>query len=107
MAFAVALFVFTTYAPMAARLPQPADFGFRFAVRGCPTETFDSFTGLFTKELGGPGFPRPSATTHLSLTAQQMQTVSDNAAAIGFFDYAARFDGTRVGEGRVATQFIP
>ena len=101
--FVVALFVFTTTSPMAAALPQSTDFGFRLAVRDCPTETFDSFSGLFTKELGGPGFPRPSATTLLALSAQQMQTVSANVAAIEFFDYPARFVGIPIGQHEVTT----
>jgi len=76
--------------------PQP-NFRFRFSVRDCPTETFDSFTGLFMKGLGGGGFPPPTATTNLFLSAQQLQTISDRVTAIGFFDYPARFIGIPLG----------
>src|SRR5713101_7498276 len=57
----------------AAAQTQPVEFGFRIVVKHCLAETFDSFTGVFTKELGGEGFPRPSVTTRLTLTSPQME----------------------------------
>jgi hypothetical protein len=80
----------------AIRADQAGDFGFRFQVGDCLTETFDTFTGVFTKDLGGE--PPRSATVQLSLPDAQMGTIYQTIDKIGFFGYPSRFVG--IAEGR-------
>jgi hypothetical protein len=56
-----------------AQATQASGFGFRFQVGDCLTETFDSFTGVFTKDLGGE--PARLVAAQLSLSESQMNTV--------------------------------
>ena len=74
---------------------QAADFGFRFQVGDCLTETFDTFTGAFTKDVGG--YPARIVTAHISLTDAQMGTIYQTIEKIGFFDYPSRFVGVAEG----------
>jgi hypothetical protein len=79
--------------PLAAE--RAADFGFRFQVGDCLTETFDTFTGVFTKDLGGE--PARSAPVPLSLPEAQMGTIYQTIEKIRFFDYPSQFVGVSKG----------
>ena len=74
---------------------QAADFGFRFSVGSCLTERLDTFTGLFTKELGG--YPVQTASSHVVLTDAQMAAIDRAVADIRFFDYPSPFNGVQTG----------
>lgn len=79
----------------ADRMGQASDFGFRLSVQLCLTETVDTFTSMFTKELGGD--PPRSATAQLSLSDAQMGTIYQTMEKIRLFDYPSQFDGVRDG----------
>jgi hypothetical protein len=85
----------------AAARAQAAEFGFRFEVGDCLTETFDSFTGLFTKELGGE--PARSVTARLSLSESQMSTIRQTVDEIRFLDYPSPYWGVPAGLKEVRT----
>jgi hypothetical protein len=75
---------------------EPAvDFGFRLEVGDCLTEKFDSFSGEFSKDLGGE--PARSAATRFSLTDVQMRTIYQTMEKIRFFDYLSPFNGVPSG----------
>jgi len=91
VAVVVFLAVCSQGATTALYVEQGADFGFRFQVGDCLTETFDTFTGVFTKDVGG--YPARIVTTHISLTDAQMGTIYQTIEKIGFFDYPTQFFG--------------
>jgi hypothetical protein len=72
---------------------QAGDFGFRFAVEHCWTERLDTFSGIFTKNLGG--WPARTVTAPIMLTDAQMSEVYRTIEDIGFFDYPSAFVGVR------------
>jgi len=72
---------------------QAGDFGFRFAVEHCLTERLDTFSGIFTKNLGG--WPARTVTAPIVLTDAQMGEVYRTIENIGFFDYPSAFVGVR------------
>jgi hypothetical protein len=87
--------VLLLYAPKAnTAAAQAADFGFRFDVGDCPTERLDTFTGIFTKDLGGS---LGTATAHIALTDAQMSAIYRTIENIRFFDYPTVFVGGRPG----------
>jgi len=96
MVAAVGLFVgFCQRAGAPEVLAQAPDFGFRFQFGMCMTSTFDTFTGVFTRELGGD--PPRSVTTSLSLSDAQMVAIRRTLDKIRFFDYPNRFIGVPAG----------
>jgi hypothetical protein len=85
---------------------QAGDFGFRFEVGSCPgppvkdlpngvIERLDTFTGVFTENLGGE--PARSVTAKISLTDAQMTTIYRTIESIRFFDYPSTFVGVPAG----------
>src|SRR5262245_61198502 len=70
---------------------DPPPLSFRFVARHCLAESYDSTTGLFTKELSPRGIPIPLATTRLTLALAQMQAISMKLQEIEFFAYPSRF----------------
>ena len=80
---------------------QAADFGFRFEVGDCLTERLDTFSGVFTKELGGDA--ARTATAHLSLTESQMTAIYRAIEDIRFVDFPATFQGVPAGTQEVTT----
>jgi hypothetical protein len=87
-----------------ARATQTSGFGFRFQVGDCLTETFDSFTGVFTKNLGGE--PERLVTAQLSLSESQMNTIHQTIEEIRFVDYPSQYRGVPSGL-KVVTTFGP
>ena len=87
-----------------ADVDQRADFGFRFSAQRCVTESIDTFTGVFTKELGGE--PSRTATVQLSLSDAQMGTIYQTIEKIRFFDYPSPFYGVPKGISTI-TEFGP
>jgi hypothetical protein len=83
---------------------QVPGFGFRFQVGDCLTETFDSFTGVFTKDLGGE--PARLVTAQLSLSESQMKTIHQMIEEIRFVDYPSQYHGVPTGL-KVVTTFHP
>src|SRR2546429_7080336 len=66
--------VLLLYAPKAdTAAAQAADFGFRFEVGDCLTERLDTFSGVFTKNLGGE--PTETVKAQIYLTDAQMSTI--------------------------------
>jgi hypothetical protein len=86
--------VLLIYAPSTHAAAQAGDFGFRFAVGDCAAERFDTFTGIFTKDLGGS---LGSATAHIALTDAQMSSIYRTIENIRFFDYPTAFVGVPPG----------
>ena len=80
---------------------QPADFGFRFEVRDCLAERLDTFSGIFTKDLGGS--PGRTVKAQIALTDAQMSTIYRTIESIKFFDYPATFVGVATGVPEVTT----
>jgi len=80
---------------------QAADFGFRFEVGDCPAERFDTFSGVFTKDLGGE--VARTVTARMSLTDAQMMAIYSAVEHIRFFDYPSTFDGVPTGVQEVTT----
>jgi hypothetical protein len=78
-----------------ARAAQPGDFGFRFEIGSCLPERFDTFTGLFTKSLGGGQI----GTANITLTDAQMTDIHETIQKIRFFDYPSNFSGVPTGLG--------
>jgi hypothetical protein len=74
---------------------QAADFGFRFDVGDCLGESLDTFTGMFTKDLGGS--PRRSVTAHIVLPRANMTAIHDRIETIHFFDYPSDYSGVPLG----------
>src|SRR5262249_15494696 len=72
---------------------QASDFGFRFEVGDCSTERLDTFSGIFTKNLGG--WPARIVTAPIVLTDAQMSEVYRTIENIRFFDYPSAFVGVR------------
>jgi hypothetical protein len=88
--------VFLLYAPKGNTFAAQADdFGIRFEVGDCLTERLDTFTGVFTKNLGGE--PGRTVTAHISLTGAQMSAIFQTIENIRFFDYPYEFDGVPPG----------
>jgi hypothetical protein len=87
-----------------AQATQASGFGFRFQVGDCLTETFDSFTGVFTKDLGGE--PARLVTAQLSLSESQMNTIHQTIEEIRFVDYPSQYSGVPSGL-KVITTFHP
>jgi len=87
-----------------AQATQAAGFGFRFQVGDCLAETFDSFTGVFTKNLGGD--PARLVTAQLSLSESQMNTIRQTIEEIRFVDYPSQYSGVPTGL-QVVTTFGP
>ena len=95
------LFLAHWSSPRAQSLAEPAgDFGFRLEVWDCLTETFDTSSGVFSKDLGG--VPARSGTTRLSLTDLQMRTIYQTMEKIRFFDYPSPVNGVPSGLREVA-----
>jgi hypothetical protein len=80
---------------------QAADFGFRFEVGDCLTERFDTFSGVFTKNLGGE--LARTATAQISLTDAQMTAIHRAIENIRFFDYPSTFVGVPPGVQEITT----
>jgi hypothetical protein len=80
---------------------QAADFGFRFEVGDCLTERLDTFSGVFTKDLGGD--PNRTATAHIVLTDPQMRAIYRAIEDIRFFDFPPTFRGVPSGVHEVTT----
>jgi hypothetical protein len=74
---------------------QAGDFGFRFEVGHCLTERLDTFSGIFTKNLGG--WPARTVTAPIVLTDAQMSAIYRTIENIRFFDYPSRFVGVPAG----------
>jgi hypothetical protein len=72
---------------------QAANFGFRFSFGSCLTERLDTFTGMFSKELGDGR----TATAHIVLTEAQMTAIHRGIEDIKFFDYPSPFNGVPTG----------
>lgn len=88
--------------PSAQTQPQPpGDFGFRFEVRRCLTEKFDTFSGEFSEELGGE--PARCATARFSLADSRMRAIYQMIEKVRFFDLAPVFDGVPTGASQVMT----
>jgi hypothetical protein len=83
------------YAPNTHAAPQAGDFWFRFAVGDCAAERFDTFSGVFMKDMGGS--PTRTATAHIALTDAQMSSIYRTIENIRFFDYPTVFVGVRPG----------
>jgi len=83
---------------------QAGDFGFRFEVEHCLTEQLDTFSGIFTKNLGG--WPARTVTAPIALTDAQMSEVYRTIENIGFFDYPSAFVGVRK-DAKVITETRP
>jgi hypothetical protein len=87
---------------MDLRQLQPAgDFGFRFEVGDCLTEKFDTFSGVFSKNLGGT--PARSVTAQFTLTDAQMRTIYQTVEKVRFFDLTSPFKGVPPGLNEVTT----
>jgi hypothetical protein len=71
---------------------QATDFGFRLEVGDCLTERFDTFSGVFTKDLG-----KETVTAAFALTDAQMGTIYHTIERIRFFDYPSLFSGVPAG----------
>ena len=84
-----------------ASATQAAGFGFRFQLGNCLTETFDSSTGVFTKDLGGE--PARLVTAQLSLSESQMNTIQQTIEEIRFVDYPSQYNGVPPGLETVTT----
>jgi hypothetical protein len=96
------LFLAHSPSPRAQSQAEPAgDFGFRLEVGDCLTETFDTFSGVFSKDLGGD--PGRSATTRFSLTDLQMRAIYQTMEQIRLFDYPSPFNGVPSGLSEVGT----
>jgi len=93
LAAGIACLLYTTSSLAAAG--QAGDFGFRFSVGDCLTERLDTFTGVFTKELGGD--PAQTASAHIALTDSQMAAIDRAIRDIRFFDYPSPFNGVQTG----------
>jgi hypothetical protein len=83
---------------------QAGDFGFRFEVGDCSTERLDTFSGIFTKNLGG--WPARIVTAPIVLTDAQMSTIYRTIERIRFFDYPSTFVGVPAGVHEV-TRTVP
>lgn len=82
-----------------SQLFPSGDFGFRFEVGDCLTETFDTFSGVFTKDLGGE--PQQSVTARFVLNEGQMRTVYQAIESLRFFDIPSSFIGIPLGRTEV------
>lgn len=83
----LALFVAAEQTPLGT---QPStEFGFRFRYTLCTASSFDTFTGAYTRELGGD--PPQWATAILSLSDAEMRVIADALQAIDFFSYPSVF----------------
>jgi hypothetical protein len=76
-----------TRQPTSTATPRPTDtptsrFGFTLSYGTCYTETVDTFEGVYTRDADAH-----SATVSITFTEQQMTTIQEKAAEIGFFDY--------------------
>jgi len=78
---------------------QANDFAFRFRVGDCLPERLDTFSGTFTKDLGG--YPPQLATTRLALTNAQMTDIFRTIEEIRFFEYPASFVGIAAGAAEI------
>ena len=83
---------------------QAADFGFRFEVGDCLAERLDTFSGIFTKDLGGS--PGRTVTAQITLTDAQMSAIYRTIESIKFFDYPSTFVGVVKGVPEV-TMTVP
>ena len=80
---------------------QPGDFGFRFEVADCFLETFDTFSGVFTKDIGGD--PARIVTAQIFLPDSQMRDIHQTIQNIRFFDYPSKYSGVPAGIKEVRT----
>jgi hypothetical protein len=71
------------------------DFGFRFEVGDCLAEKFDTFSGEFTKDLGGE--PPRAATARFSLADSRMRTIYQAINQVRFFELPSVFGGVPPG----------
>jgi hypothetical protein len=85
---------------------QAGDFGFRFEVGDCLTEQFDTFAGVFTKDLGGAPARTRIVTARLSLTDAQMSAIYRTIENVRFFDYPSTFVGVRT-DAKIITTTSP
>ena len=83
---------------------QADDFAVRFEFGVCRTDILDTFTGVFTKDLGGD--PRQFVTIPLTLPEDQVRTIYKAIEEIGFFNLVSPFRGVPSGLDRV-TVFGP
>src|SRR5947209_7944807 len=106
-ALSVSLLVLLYAASSDTAAAQAGDFGFRFDVGRClgppikdlpdgVIERLDTFTGVFTENLGGEP-PGRSVTAKISLTHAQMTTIYRTIESIRFFDYPSTFVGVPAG----------
>src|SRR5438132_11407312 len=94
--------VLLLYAPKAdTAAAQAADFGFRFEVGDCFTERLDTFSGVFTKNLGGD--PTETVKAQIYLTDAQMSAIYRTLENLRFFDYPSTFVGVPAGVREVTT----
>src|ERR1700733_2128572 len=89
----IVLLIYAPYRHTAAA--QGTDFGFRFESGMCWTDRLDTFSGVFTQNLGG--LPPRTVTAQISLTDAQMRTIHQMVDDIRFFEYPSTFDGVPPG----------
>src|SRR3954468_14468727 len=88
VAFTITILAFSLGSASTANA-QAEDFAFRFRVDDCVPTNFDSFTGQYTKTIGGP--QSLSATTPLVLPDAQMRAIFEAVERIHFFEYPSNF----------------
>ena len=70
----------------------PADFAFKFDFKPCVTNTLDTFSNVYTREMG---LGDPPVSIPLTLSTEQMAAVYDAIGSIGFFNYPSKFLGVK------------
>jgi hypothetical protein len=90
----VALALFSSWKAVADS-QQSTDFGFRFDVSGCLNETFDTFSGVFTRDLDADA--RHVVTAQFSLPQEKMNLIHTTVQTIRFFDYPSPYYGVPAG----------
>jgi hypothetical protein len=109
LALALALEVFLFLFAPASRIlaVQSGEFGLRFEFSPCApwiTEQLDTFSGVFSANLGGQ--PARTVTVPMSLTDTELTTIRRTVETIRFFDYPSTFTGIPAGTSEV-TQITP
>ena len=77
-------------------------FNFIFKYGVTARNTLDTFEGTFTKDM----VTDPAITIHLTLTAEEMDSIYQKMVEIDFFNYPDQFSVT-VPEGETKTQVLP
>jgi hypothetical protein len=110
LAIVIALFFYAPQGNISAMprgnvsVSQAGDFGLRFGFEPCyprVTESLDTFTGVFTANLGGE--PARTVTTPLSLTSDQMTAIYATLENLRVFEYPSTFLGVLAGADEVTT----